>query len=150
SLMTGIVLTLRQARIAQAERARAERRFNDVRKLAHDLIFDVHDSIEYLSGATPARKLIVEDALSYLDSLAKESSDDLALQEELATAYEKIGDVQGASGKPNLGDTAGALVSYRKALEIRESILNAKPHDDEALSGVARSYMRMSEVLEGT
>ncbi|HSS99522.1 MAG TPA: protein kinase [Terriglobales bacterium] len=149
SLMTGIVLTVRQAHIAQAERARAERRFNDVRKLAHDLIFDVHDSIEYLPGATPARKLIVEDALSYLDSLAKESSGDVGLQDELATAYEKIGDVQGASGKPNLGDTAGALVSYRKALEIRENILAAKPHDNEALAGAARSYMRMSEVLEG-
>ena len=148
SLVVGIFLTLRQARIAQAERARAERRFNDVRKLAHDLIFDVHDSIQYLAGATPARKLIVEDALSYLDSLAKESSGDLDLQDELATAYEKVGDAQGGGGHSNLGDTAGALVSYRKALDIRETVLAVKPHDVQALVGIARAYTRMGEVLE--
>ena len=148
SLVTGIVLTVRQARIAQAERARAERRFNDVRKLAHDLIFDVHDSIQYLAGATPARKLIVDDALSYLDSLAKESSGDLTLQDELATAYEKVGDAQGGGGQSNLGDTAGALASYRKALDIRESVLAAKPGDIQSLIGIARAYLRMGTVLE--
>jgi serine/threonine protein kinase/tetratricopeptide (TPR) repeat protein len=148
SLVGGILLTLHQARIAQAERARAERRFNDVRKLAHDLIFDVHDSIQYLAGATPARKLIVEDALSYLDSLAQESSGDLALQDELATAYEKVGDAQGNSGQSNLGDTAGALTSYRKALDIRESVLAANPHDVQALAGIARAYSRMGTILE--
>jgi signal transduction histidine kinase len=80
------VLTARQAHIANAERARAERRFNDVRKLARDLIFEVHDSIEHLTGATAARKLIVEDALSYLNNLSRESAGDISLQEELATA----------------------------------------------------------------
>lgn len=109
SLLGGMVATARQARIARAAQARAEQRFNDVRKIAHDLIFDVHDSIQYLPGATPARKLIVQDALSYLDDLAKESSEDRSLQQELAIAYQKVGDVQGLDVRSNLGDTAGAL-----------------------------------------
>src|SRR5271165_4410527 len=50
TLLGGIVMTMREARIARAERARAERRFNDVRKLANSLIFDVHDSIQNLPG----------------------------------------------------------------------------------------------------
>ena len=37
-------------------RARAEKRFNDVRQLSDSLIFDVHDAIQNLPGATPARK----------------------------------------------------------------------------------------------
>ena len=53
TLVGGIVLTLRQASIAEKQRVRAERRFNDVRKLARQLMFDVHDSIQYLPGATP-------------------------------------------------------------------------------------------------
>jgi len=43
SLLTGMALTLREARIARANELRAERRFNDVRKLANSLIFEIHD-----------------------------------------------------------------------------------------------------------
>jgi serine/threonine protein kinase len=39
SLIGGIVATSRQARIAEANRARAERRFNEVRKLANAVMF---------------------------------------------------------------------------------------------------------------
>jgi hypothetical protein len=51
-----MAVTLREARIAQDERARAERRFNDARNLANALLFEVHDSIRDLSGATGAKK----------------------------------------------------------------------------------------------
>jgi eukaryotic-like serine/threonine-protein kinase len=102
TLVAGLFFTIREARIAEAQRARAERRFNDVRKLARDLMLDVHDSIQYLPGATPARKLIIQDALEYLDSLAKEASGDSSLQRELAMAYEKVGDVQGWDVRSNL------------------------------------------------
>ena len=44
------------------------------------------------------------------------------LRRELASAYLKVGDVQGRPLNPNLGDTAGALASYRKAAAIYESI----------------------------
>ena len=52
TLVAGIIVTGREARIAEAHRRRADARFNDVRKLANSLIFDVHDSIQYLPGAT--------------------------------------------------------------------------------------------------
>jgi hypothetical protein len=44
------------------------------------------------------------------------------LQHELAAAYLKVGDVQGRPYKPNLGDTAGALASYGKAVAIYEAL----------------------------
>jgi hypothetical protein len=70
ALLFGMAVALREARIAEAQPARAERRFNDVRKLADSLIFDIHDSIQDLQGSTPARKLLVDRDLEYLDSLA--------------------------------------------------------------------------------
>jgi eukaryotic-like serine/threonine-protein kinase len=118
----------RQAAIAESERARAERRFGDVRKLANSVIFELHDSIQDLPGATAARKLLVERALEYLDSLAGESKGDASLQGELADAYQRIGDVQGGPFGPNVGDTALALASYRKALGIRQALMVADPH----------------------
>src|SRR5207253_6382813 len=68
--------TLREARIAQAQQARAERRFNDVRALANSLLFDIHDSIRDLPGSTAARKVLVDRAVQYLDSLAQERSEE--------------------------------------------------------------------------
>jgi serine/threonine protein kinase len=117
SLVSGIAVTLREARIARANENRAEK--PDVRKLANSLIFEIHDSIKDLAGGTPTRKLLVERALEYLDSLAREAGGDRSLQLELASAYGRVGDVQGSADYANLGDTPGALASYRKGWQSR-------------------------------
>ncbi len=135
-----------QAREAQQQRSRAERRFNDVRKLANSLLFELHDSIKDLPGSTPARKLLVSRALEYLDSLNAEARNDTSLQQELATAYERIGDVQGQPRQANLGDHAGAAASYKKALAIRESLIAADPANLEMRRQVAPNYGKLSDL----
>ncbi len=142
TLVAGMALTLREKRIA-------ERRFNDVRKLANSLIFEVHDSIRDLPGSTEARKLLVSRGLQYLDSLNQQAKGDASLQEELATAYEKVGDVLGYPYAANLGDPSGALQSYRKAMTIRESLAAAKPSESRLLT-VTSDYIRMANLLEST
>jgi len=117
----------RQRQAAEAQRARAERRFNDVRRLATSFLFEFHDAIAHLPGATPARKLVVSKALEYLGSLELESAGDVSLREELATAYDRVGDVLGNPELANLGDTAGALAAYRKAMAIREALASTDP-----------------------
>jgi eukaryotic-like serine/threonine-protein kinase len=148
TLLCGIVATTREARIARAERAKAERRFNDVRSLANSLMFDVHDSIKDLPGSTPARKVLVDRALRYLDSLSREASGDASLQRELATAYQKVGDVQGNPYWANLGDTSGALASYRKAAAIRESLLQHDPGNDSLKWNLLSNYIAIGGGLE--
>jgi non-specific serine/threonine protein kinase/serine/threonine-protein kinase len=137
-----------QAEIAREQRLRAERRFNDVRKLANSLMFEVHDSIKDLPGSTPARKLLVDRALEYLDSLAQESKGDLALQRELAAAYDRVGDLLGYSGAANLGDFEGALQSYNKALAIRESSAASAPDDTQIQSDLLNEYFHLSFVQQ--
>ncbi|MGA8153945.1 MAG: serine/threonine-protein kinase [Terriglobales bacterium] len=157
ALLSGLAATLHEARVAreQAEvarvqRARAERRFNDVRKLANSLMFEVHDSIKDLPGATPARKLLVTRALGYLDSLSREASGDPALQRELAAAYDRVGDVLGYDGAANLGDFPEALQSYNKALAIREAAATANPGDVQIQSDLLNEYFRLSFALNST
>jgi serine/threonine protein kinase len=147
ALVTGMAITLHEARVARVERARAEMRFNDVRKLANSLMFEIHDSIRDLSGATQARKLLVERAQEYLDSLSKEASGDLSLQRELASAYDRVGDLQGYDGAANLGDVAGALQSYKKALSIRIAAAAGNPADIAIQSDLLGDYFRLSFVL---
>ena len=92
-------------------------------------MFEIHDSVKDLAGSTPTRRLIVSRALEYLDSLGHDAGGNVALQRELATAYEKIGDIQGNPYSANIGDTDGALTSYRKAVQIREDYPSGCCHD---------------------
>jgi serine/threonine protein kinase len=127
AVIAGVIATVWQARIAQVERVKAEKRFNDVRSLANSFLFEFSPKIERLPGSTPARQLLVVRALEYLNSLSQESGGDAGLQAELAKAYEKVGDVQGGPYNPNIGDTTGALASYERSLAIREDLAAADP-----------------------
>jgi len=147
TLIAGMAAIVRESRLERAQRARAERRFNDVRELANSLMFDINDAIANLPGATAARQLLVTKALKYLDSLATESSGDPSLQRELATAYQRVGDVQGLlNTQQNLGHSSDAEVSYRKAAKIREALAAANPDDAAAKKDLAFIYQRIGQV----
>jgi len=150
AVLGGVAATVREARIAAANERRAEQRFNDVRKLANSLMFEIHDSIRDLPGSTPARRLLVTRALEYLDSLSAQSKGDVSLQKELAAAYERVGDVLGYPYAANLGDKPGALQSYRKALAIRESLAVTTPNDLQLRSSLVETYYRIAQVLEAS
>jgi eukaryotic-like serine/threonine-protein kinase len=139
-LAAGIGATIREARIAQIQRARAEKRFQDVRQLADSLMFEIHDSIEGLPGATTSRKLIVQRSREYLDRLAEESTGDISLQRELASAYERLGNVEGDAYGSSLGDAKGGLQSLEKAVAIRQAIVAANPNNVEDLIALTRAY----------
>jgi eukaryotic-like serine/threonine-protein kinase len=148
-LIGGFVTAAWQAHVARQERARAERHFTEVRRLAQTFLFDVHQSIQNLPGATPARHMLVVNSLQYLDTLAAEAGDDPSLQRDLAMAYEKVGDVQGGYRSANLGDYSGAIASYRRALQIRLALLGVPGTDLELRRELLTNYGKLSETLAG-
>jgi eukaryotic-like serine/threonine-protein kinase len=148
-LTLGVAGIARQTVIANRQRARAEKRFNEVRELAHSFMFTFHDAIKNLAGATAARQLVVNESLEYLNSLADEASDDPSLQRELGEAYHKLAEIQGVPGASNLGDKAGAAESLRKAIAIRESLVASRAADVEDRVSLSESYSRLSSVLSG-
>ena len=131
TLLGGILATSWEAQRAEKQRALAERRFGDLRRLARSLMFEIHDSVADLPGSTPTRQLIVNRALEYLNSLAQDA-DDPSLLRELSSAYVKVGNVQGNPNNSNLGDTAGALESFQKAKRIAERLLENDANDAQA------------------
>jgi eukaryotic-like serine/threonine-protein kinase len=136
----GTLSTLRQSR-------RAERRFEEVRSLAHSILFEIYDSISQLTGSVSARRLVVSRAQQYLDSLAREAGDDPGLTRELAESYLRLGDVMGRPYTPNLGDTAGALATYQKALTLLERE-SARHRDDTALQEeLSEAYMNVAVIF---
>jgi tetratricopeptide (TPR) repeat protein len=72
----------------------------------------------------------------------------------LASAYERVGDVLGYPYGANLGDSSGALRSYRKALAIREPLVrataNGRAQDVQLQRDLAGNYIRVAQVQEST
>lgn len=138
SLSTGLAFSL-------AAQRRADRRFQQVRKLAGRFLFDFDAKIAHVPGTVEAREMLVATALEYLDSLSRDSAGDAALQVELAQAYEKVGDVQGFPGSANLGHGGAAEGSYRKALALEKSAVERK-HDPEWERTIIRCYYRLGAI----
>ena len=91
TLVGGMAATLWQARVAERERALAEQRFSDARKLANYLLFPLYDSVQSLPGSLPVRADMAGQSLQYLDRLAAAKSNDRALRTELAEGYLEAG-----------------------------------------------------------
>jgi len=119
----------------------AQRRFQDVRKLAHTFVFDLHDEIAKLEGSTKAREIMVRTGLEYLDNLSRSAGGDLELQKEIAQAYMKIGDAEGFPTKPNLGHISDAMTSYQKAGDIFRGLAAKKT---AYLPDLAKFYLEFS------
>jgi len=128
TLLGGLAATLHEARIARRQSLRAEQRFSDVRELARSNLFEFNDAIQNLPGSAPARHLVIQRALGYLDKLSQDASGDRDLMREIAGGYERIAGLQGNFSGPGIGDSKAALESYQKAWAIHEAL--AKGSDD--------------------
>ncbi len=133
-----------QWRVARSEQARAEQRFSEVRQLANAIIFKIHDAVLPLPGSTPVRRLIVDEAISYLERLDAEPGDDPTLRIELADAHRQVGAILGNSSIANLGDRDGARKQYERAHEILRPLLT-----DTASFEVVRSVVDADLRLSG-
>lgn len=133
-------------RAIEAESA-ATKRFEMVREMATDLLFEAHDRVATLAGATPARALVVASALEYLEDLQRDAADDPALQREVAAGFLKLGNVQGGLGQANLGDTQSAEQSYSRAIAICQAGLADAPGDPEWRTLLAEGESQIGGLL---
>ncbi len=150
SLIGGIVATSLALHRAVVEKGEADRRFAQVRELAHAVVFKYRDAIADLPGSTPVQAELVRDALKYLDGLSQDAGNDVDLEREVAAAYAKLGDVQGDGYVANLGDSKGALESFRKAIHILEPLAAASPNDVALIQEIATDYEHQADVLWDT
>ncbi len=111
SIIVGAAAAIFQKRVA-------ERRFAEVRQLAHYVLFDLYDGVGELSGSTPVRAQMAQRATTYLNTLAGEVRGDTGLRLEVADGYRRLGDIQGNVFGNSLGDTKSALESYARGLSL--------------------------------
>lgn len=139
SLVVGIISTTIQAR-------RAERRFQLARALANSMLFDFHDQLARLPGATSARASLVQTVALYLDSLARDGVSDPALDLEIAAAYRRVGAIEGHPFHANLGQTALSVSHYRKAIDIYERLAILLEFAARATPGLILSHLEVSDI----
>ena len=152
ALVTGAFLSagsvaLWQAGLATAKKEEARQRVADLRELANTFLNEIDTKLAPLPGSTDARETLVKRTLQYLDNLAKADIRDVALQMELAGAYERLGDVQGGPKESNLGHTADAMDSYKKGMAMLERLAEWDVGDINVLRARARFYTKFGDVL---
>ena len=150
SLVGGVAGVLWQARVANAERRRAEARSSDLRQLSNSLLSELDEAIKQLPGSTGVQKLLVTRVLEHLDRMAGDAQGDRQTQLDLVDAYTRLGNIQGNPYDQNLGDPAGALLSLGKALAIAEPLAAPGSRDQDALRALALAQASRSEILFGT
>ncbi len=120
------------------EKRQAEMRFQQLRQLAHSVVFELDDAILDLPGSSHARELLISRGLQYLNGLANNRTKDPGLTFELAQAYMKIAAAQGDLQQANVGDQAGAFASYNKARSLLLTLRSRQPENREVELSLAR------------
>jgi eukaryotic-like serine/threonine-protein kinase len=145
TLIAATLLTGWQARVAQQGRARAERRFGEIRKLSNSLVTEVQSSLTTVPGTASTQRLLAKKSLDYLDALAQDEDRDVGVLGELALAYLNVGSLQAWT----LFDNAGALQSYQKAVAIQRQRVLLAPNNPTTKKDLAFGIFKLSEAYEG-
>jgi eukaryotic-like serine/threonine-protein kinase len=139
SIVGGAAAAIVQERVA-------ERRFAEVRQLAHYVLFDLYEGVGELGGSTRVRAQMAQRATGYLNALAGEAQKDAGLRMELADGYRRLGDIQGNVFGNSLGDTRSALDSYARGL----TLLGRDPHNPREERLRALFEMNSAEIASMT
>lgn len=115
-LVGGILLVSRQAEIAERERAKAERRAENLRKLSSSFAIELHDAILNLPGSLAARQLLLTRAVEQLDTLAAESDGNPDLEDELAQGYYNLSELPNINLADVERNTNKGIAIYQKLL----------------------------------
>ena len=119
-----------------------------------DCILDLASTLSQL-GSISTQAGQVADSLAYYrksvalrEQMIAEHPNDVTVQRDLMIAYGHVGDSTGSPFLLSTGDPHGALVWYRKAAQIAETMAASDPSDNQAHTDLGVILMRIGSVLE--
>ncbi len=126
----------------RTERDFAEQRFAETRALARFLLFDLHDAIRDLEGATAARRTLLEHALDYLERLRVASHGDRSLAREVAEGHLRVAEIlsdrRAAAGLELSEEAEPLLDRARQLVDVAEPSLGDRRLLVRILGAMAR------------
>ncbi len=149
---TGIARDAASAQRAQAEleRDRADRMFAQGHRLAKAAMgeFFTELGLVDLPGTLPARQLLVNYSLEYLEGIEDQAEDDTSLRIDIAWGHRRIAEMLGGERGPNLNRLEEAITHFEKAIAIHERVMSVAPHNRENNHGLATAHLYWAEVLQ--
>lgn len=139
SLAGGVVTTAYEAQ-------RANQHLAQLQQLSGRLLFQVHDAVESLPGATKARELLVTTSAEYLDGLSASAGDDPAFLMDLGASFERLARIYGGPNGAHLGRPDDAIATYQKASDVYRRLEAAGAHPAELPRRKARALVAMGRL----
>ena len=136
-----------QRQLAETQRQLAVRRFTEQRTIFGDYLRDFYDNVQKLPGSTPARLQLLTMAANSVERLAKDAPNDLRVQLDLASYYQRLGELYGSSTNAGLGDRQAGLSYLRKGLAIAERLDKQDPKQPDVWAAIASLNSRISAQL---
>ncbi|MFN0182645.1 MAG: protein kinase domain-containing protein [Aquabacterium sp.] len=159
ALLATLAALALQVQATDVARRDAERRFMEVRQLAGKLVFDHHDRIATLAGATAVREALLADAVQYLDRLSRElppagvavpaaaDAAQAALARELAETYHRVAALQGETFSPSQERLAAAEAHVDKAIALLPRYVQRSDTPVAALNVAADIHQQRAGLL---
>jgi tetratricopeptide (TPR) repeat protein len=102
--------------------------------------------ILYQEGQTVESVAALREAIAHFDVVIADPHTSAPLLGEAASAYGSLGDQLGAPGTPSLGDRPGAILWYKKTIDLDHRALQMDPHFLRAQRGLAIMQMKLGQV----
>ena len=106
---------------------------------------DVQDQVVKLPGSQDATRKIVDLSLEYLEKLQAEKSDDVVLIADVASAYGRLGDIQGGANFVSANNLAASRKSWEKSRELGNRALQLAPRHPESLRAAAHAELALAD-----
>jgi tetratricopeptide (TPR) repeat protein len=90
------------------------------------------------------------EGVAEMEKLVAANPRSVARRRELMLAYGHVADLAGNPGLNNLGDRAGALAGYRRAMQIGRELHEADPANQRAATDYAIALSRTESVMDET
>jgi serine/threonine protein kinase len=149
SLVGGTTLVAIKSQQEADARQRAEKRFDDVRKLANKVLFEYYDEAASLNNSLKLREMLAADSVGYLDTLSKDAGNNTALIQEVATGYERLGSIFGRTFEANKGRPEIARQHLQKALALRENAYQLAPDNLDHAVALASTLREVTDLELG-
>ncbi len=125
---------------AVRESSLATERFDQVRRLASKLMFEIHDAVDPLPGSLAASKLITDSSMEYLDAISSDPRAGLDVQLDVVRGYLRLATIAGKDlSDRTMGDSANAESLSNRALRVSRLVISKFPASEEARALLADS-----------
>ncbi len=139
---------------SRADAARQERN-RMVAELIDFYMVEHFQSISRLAGSQPAREVIIDRSLEYLDALRRDAEDDPDLQLILSQGLQAVGNNHWSMRMGSRGELAEAIEAWEASLASLRSLRAASPNDERLMEAATRvrtllvdAYIRAGRVRD--